>query len=98
MPDNQQTIETARIMASDNRTANEKFADELRHAAFPGAVSWDYAGEQTKEAWLRVAVIAGARIEREVDKALREAVASAHEMGQHAAAKMLREMRSVRGF
>jgi hypothetical protein len=75
----------------------DKLADELRMVAFPGAQSWQGASEQTREVWRRVALLVTARIEREVDRALREATAKAHELGQHAAAKTIREMRSARG-
>lgn len=74
----------------------EQFADELRRAAFPGAFAWRLASEDTKERWRQVADLATARIEREVDKALREATAKAHELGQHAAAKAIRGMRTER--
>lgn len=85
-------------MSSDKHQTTDRLADELRHAAFPGAHSWGIAAEPTKEAWRRVAVLTDARIEREVDKALREATTKAHDLGQHLAAKAIREMRSARGF
>lgn len=71
----------------------EKLAIELRDAAFPGADAWAFAAPDTRERWIRAARLAGSRIERAVDKTLRTATANAHEIKQHEAAKMLREMR-----
>lgn len=79
-----------------NSTDLDKFASELRQAGFPGARAWNGADPSVKEVWTRVARLAHARIERAVDQALRQATAKAHELGQHAAAKAVREMRFAR--
>lgn len=71
-------------------------ARALRHAAFPGAPAWDICALSTREQWLRVAALALSHAEIEVDKALRQAVAACHELGQHEAAKAVRKIRGGR--
>jgi hypothetical protein len=71
----------------------EQLAIALRQAAFPGALGWAYANQDTRARWVKAAELANGRIERAKDQVLREATAKAHELGQHAAAKMLRELR-----
>lgn len=72
----------------------EDFARKLRKAAFPGARPWAFCAEDVRERWINAARHAESKIELAVDTTLREATAAAHGIGQHAAAKMLRQMRN----
>jgi hypothetical protein len=71
----------------------EQLAVALRVAAFPGATDWSYCAQDTRDRWINAAEVADSRIMRAKDQVLREATANAHALGQHAAAKMLRELR-----
>jgi hypothetical protein len=73
----------------------ENLAIQLRQAAFPGATGWAFCSEDVRERWIKAAKLADAMIERAKDQALRQATAAAHELGQHAAVKMLRELRAA---
>lgn len=74
----------------------EKLASDLRQTAFPGARSWLHCASDTRERWINVATHAVSLIDRAVDNVLRDATAKAHGVGEHEAAKMLRDMRSQR--
>ena len=71
----------------------ERLAIALRHAAFPGAGSWDVAAHSTKEQWRRAAAHADSYMRRHRDAALRKASTRAIGLGQGLAANMMADMR-----